>query len=129
MADLFKDIIYSIMVTGDDRLDNQSDYVPYVVNRALSFHYDCVLQANQMNGCHELDNKLQYDFLKSTVRKYKRKFQPWQKMEKNHELEMVKEYYNYSNEKAKEALKLLSKQQLVEISEKLNKGGSMLPTK
>lgn len=127
MADLFKDIVHSILVSGDDRLDSESSYVPYVVNRALSFHYDCALQANQMNISHQLDNKLQYDYLRSTVRKYRRKFQPWQKAEKNRDLELVKEYYNFSNEKAREALKLLSKQQIAEISDMLNKGGSMTP--
>jgi hypothetical protein len=123
MADLFKEIIPSILQTKKDVLENEKDYTPFVVNRALSYHMDCILYANQMNMNHVLPGNLQYQYLLNTVRPMKRKFQPWQKQVVAKDLECVKEYFGYSNEKAKEALRILSDQQIALIKEKLEKGG------
>jgi hypothetical protein len=82
-----------------------------------------VMAANQMNMNPSADNILQYHYLLNTVRAYKRPFQKWQKRDIVENLEAVKEYYNYSNEKAKEALSLLSDTQIQEIKKYLNKGG------
>lgn len=125
MADLFKDIVPSILQTKKNVVtqENEGDYTPFVVNKALSFHYDCVLYANEMNRHSNLDPLLQYQYLLNTVRPYKRPFQKWQKRETVENLDAVKEYYNYSNEKAKEALTVLSKSQIDEIKKKLDKGG------
>ena len=123
MADLFKDIIPSILQTKKNVLENEKDYNAYVINKALSFHYDCVLQANEMNRYPSTDRKLQYDFLLHSVRGYKRKFQPWQKKGAVDNLDIVKEYFGYSNEKAKDVLPLLSDEQINEIRGLLNKGG------
>lgn len=124
-ADLFKDIIPSIQQTKKVVVtaENERDYVPFVVNRAISFHFDMVLAANQMNLYPSTDALLQYHYLLNTVRAYKRPFQKWQKREIIDNLDAVKEYYNYSNEKAKEALSILSDAQIVEIKKTLNKGG------
>lgn len=125
MADLFKDIVPSILQTKKSVVtqENEGDYVPFVVNKALSFHYDCVLYANEMNRHPNIDPLLQYQYLLNTVRPYKRPFQKWQKRETVEDLDAIKEYYNYSNEKAKEALAVLSKSQITEIKKKLDKGG------
>jgi len=123
MADLFKDIIPSILQTKKDVLDKEDDYVPYVVNRSLSYHMDCILYANQMNMHSGLSKKLQFHFYLNTVRPMKRKFQAWQKQASVKDLECIKEYFGYSNEKAKEALRILSVEDIALIKEKIDKGG------
>jgi hypothetical protein len=123
MSDLFKDIIPSILYTKNHVLENDKDYPAFVVNRAISFHYDCVLQANEMNQYPSLPANMQYQFLLNSIRGYKRPFRKWEKRETIEDLEAVKEYYNYSNEKAKEALVLLDATQIDTIKKKLNKGG------
>ena len=125
MADLFKDIIPSIQQTKKVVVDaeNERDYVPFVVNRSLSFHHDIVMFANQMNLVPNTDPLLQYHYLLNTVRGYKRPFQKWQKREIIEDLDAVKEYFGYSNEKAKEALSILSDAQIEQIKKNLNKGG------
>lgn len=124
-TDLFKDIIPSIQQTKKVVVtaENERDYVPFVVNRSLSFHNDIVMYANQMNMMPFTDSLLQYHYLLNTVRAYKRPFQKWQKRENIENLDLVKEYYNYSNEKAKEVLSILSDAQIEEIKKNLNKGG------
>ena len=123
MADLFKELIPSILQTKKDCLDNEKDYVPYVVNRSLSAHYDCILYANQMNLHPHLDKRMQYDYLLHSVRGYKRPFQPWLKKETPENLAAVMEYHKYSHEKAREALKILTDDQLSSIIKRLDKGG------
>lgn len=125
MSDLFKEVIPSILQTKKSVIteENERDYVPFVVNKALSFHYDCVLLANEMNKLPNTDALLQYHFMLNIVRGYKRPFQKWHKRETIENLEAVKEYYNYSNEKAKEALSVLSDDHIAEIKRTLFKGG------
>ena len=99
------------------------EYAPYIINRCLSGHIDCLMYANEMNKFSSLDKKLQYDFFINIIRKKKR-FSPWLKQEKIKDLELVKSYYGYSNEKAKQALKILTKEQLDFIKSKLETGGT-----
>ena len=100
----------------------EKDYVPFIVNRSLSYFYDTVSLANVMNKYHHIDNKLQYHFLINIVRKRKR-FSKWIKPEIESDIEVVKEYYGYSNEKAKSALDILNDEQIKTIKDSLNKGG------
>ena len=125
MTDLFKDIIPSIQQTKKVVItqENERDYVPFVVNRSISFHLDMLMAANQMNMLPMADNLLQYQYLLHTVRGYKRPFQKWQKREMIDNLEAVKEFYGYSNEKAKEALSLLTADQIKSIKSKMERGG------
>lgn len=102
--------------------DNEKLYVPFVVNRSLSYFPDTVAIANEMNRYHHIDSKLQYQFLINIVRKRKR-FSKWVKPEIENDIEMVKEYYGYSNEKAQQALAILSPTQLQKLKEKVSKGG------
>ena len=97
-------------------------YTPYMVNRSLSYFNDTVLMANEMNRYHQIDNRLQFDFLLNIVRKKKR-FSKWMKPETVSDVEVVKDYYGYSNEKAKQALTLLTSEQINELKKKVYKGG------
>jgi hypothetical protein len=97
-------------------------YNPFMVNRGLSYFHDTVLMANEMNRYHQIDKRLQFDFLINIVRKKKR-FSKWLKPEENSEIEVIKEYYSYSNEKAKQAHSLLSSDQINELKKKVYKGG------
>lgn len=128
MADLFKQIIPSILEKKVDYLQTEDDEKAYkgdafLVNKALSYHIDCILYANQMNMNPHLDGKLQYQYYLNTIRPMKRKFQPWQKVQKNSDLDAVKEYFGFNNVKAKEALRILNSEQITLIKEKTNKGG------
>ena len=98
------------------------DYPPYIVNRCLSGHLDCIMFANEMNKYSFLEKDMQYTFYLNTLRKKKR-FSPWLRKEKVTDLQSVKQYYGYSNEKASQALKILSKQQLEFIKQRLETGG------
>ena len=100
----------------------EKNYPSYVINKCMSHHMDTILYANEMNRYQNLDTRLQYDFYINTVRPRKR-FSPWGKKQKMNDLDLVKQYYGYSNEKAKQALRILSPNQLDYIKEKLNKGG------
>ena len=106
----------------DDDLSSKKDYAPYIINRCLSGTIDTLMYANEMNKNHSLDKKLQYDFFINTVRTRKR-YSPWIKQEKIKEDEVVKSYYGYSNEKAKQALRILSKEQINFIKTKIETGG------
>lgn len=126
MADLFKEVIPAILQTKKNVLQDEHDvkkYDAYIVNKALSFHVDCILHANEMNKFHGLDNDLQFQYYIQSIRSMKRKYQPWQKAEVDKDLEPIKEYFGFSNEKAKQSLRILTKEQLDFIKEKTNKGG------
>ena len=101
----------------------EKDYVPFLTNRSLSYHRDCVLFANEINRRHFLDKKLQYDFLLNTVRSQKRPFAKWAKSEKSDDIECIKHVYGFSDSKAREALRLLSKEQIQQLKEKTDIGG------
>jgi len=125
MADLFKEIIPSILQTKQYALLTEQDeksYSPFMVNRALSYHRDTALIANQMNLYPSTDKKLQYDFLLNIVRASKRPYSKWYKKAKSSDLETIKEYYGYSDSKAVEALKVLSEDQISAMKKQLYKG-------
>ena len=97
-------------------------YAPYMVNRQLSYFPDTVLAANEMNRNHHLDNRLQFDFFINIIRKRKR-FSKWYKPETISDLDAVKKYYGYSNEKARQVLTLLSPEHINELKRKVTIGG------
>ena len=97
-------------------------YNAFMVNRGLSYFNDTVLMANEMNLNAHLDNRLQFDFLINIVRKKKR-FSKWAKAQTNSDVEVVKEYYGYSNEKARQILHLLTSEQIDELNKKVYRGG------
>jgi len=101
--------------TANDKLAEKS-YSPFLTNRALSYHNDTVFYANEMNTRHFLDNLLQYDFLLNTVRPKKR-FAKWSKKDKDSDVAIVREYYGYNELKARQALTILTDDQLNAIKE------------
>ncbi len=120
------EFIKAINETKEDvMVDDVSEkkYSPFIVNRGLSFFMDTIFQVNELNRNHHLDSRLQFDYLLNSVRKKKR-YSKWLKPEKLQDLDVVKEYYGFSNEKAKDALSTLSEDQLAFIKDKLNQGGA-----
>ena len=120
-----KDWLNSINFTKENLMEDSSvkkDYAPFIINRCLSGHIDCILFANEMNKHHFLDKDMQYSFYLNSLRKKKR-FSPWLRKDKVTDLECVKQYYGYSNEKASQALKILSKDQINFIKQRLEIGG------
>tara|TARA_Y100001968_G_scaffold59081_1_gene50152 strand:- start:56 stop:439 length:384 start_codon:yes stop_codon:yes gene_type:complete len=101
----------------------EKEYSPYVINRCLSGHLDCIMFVNEMNQYHFLPKKIQYDFLLNSLRTKKR-FAPWLRKDTIKDLDNVKRYYGYSDEKAKQALRILSKKQLNFIQSKFETGGT-----
>ena len=122
MAEL-KDWLNSINFTKEDLTEDISSYPPFIVNRCLSGHIDCVIFANEMNMNAHLPKDMQYSFYLNSLRKRKR-FSPWLRKDKVKDLECVKQYYGYSNEKASQALKILNKEQLNFIKQRLETGGT-----
>mgnify|MGYP006089218565 CR=1 FL=1 len=98
-------------------------YNSFMTNRGLSYFNDTVLMANEMNIHHQIDSRLQFDFLINIVRK-RRRFSKWAKPQVESDIEVVKEYYGYSNEKARNALTLLSPNQINGLKKKVYKGGT-----
>ena len=97
-------------------------YNSFMVNRGLSYFKDTVIFANEMNRNHHLDSRLQFDFLINIIRKRKR-FSKWIKPDIASDVEVVKEYYGYSNEQARQVLTLLTTEQINELKKKVYKGG------
>jgi len=103
--------------------DAEKSYAPYVVNRCLSYFPDTLLHANEMNRLNFLDKKVQYDYYLGSIRTRKR-FSKWLKKEEDDDIELVKNYFGYSDKRAREALKILSKNDIANIKKELNIGGS-----
>ena len=119
------EFIKAINTSKDVMKDNslaEKDYIPFLVNRGLSFFQDTVIQINEMNIRHYIDNKLQFDYLLNNIRPRKR-WSKWLKPDKIDNLELVKTYFGFGNEKAKEALEVLSNEDIEDIKSKLAKGG------
>jgi len=102
---------------------SEKQYNAFMVNRGLSYFYDTVLLANEMNQRAHLDNRLQFDFFINTIRKKKR-FSKWMKASEEEAIKVVKEYYGYSNEKARQALTILNDEQIEQLKAKVYKGGT-----
>ena len=110
----------SSLMNGDEFAEKK--YAPYVINRCLSYYPDIIRQVNFVNQHSHLDKKMQFDFLVGVVRKSKR-YNPWMKEKLPDDIEAVKEYFGYSNQKAKEALEILTEKDLESIRAKIYKGG------
>jgi hypothetical protein len=121
-----KDWLNSINTSKTNLIDEDPDlekkYPPFIINRCLSGHLDTILLANEMNVNNHLSPKLQYDFFINIVRPKKR-FAPWLRQNKLNSLELVKEYYGYSDEKARMALKILTDEQIEYITQRMDRGG------
>ena len=118
------EFINSITYTKQDIMHdlNESEYESFLTNRALAYHQDCILYANEMNRRFDVPNKLQYQYLLNTIRKRKR-FAKWIKPERIDDLKIVMEYYSVSREKAEEYISILSEKELIILKGRMNKGG------
>ena len=128
MYDLFKDYLPAINHTKKNLMDSddpmwEKKYPAFMVNKVLSGFQDTVMLSNEMNRNHFLDRDMQFQFLLNSIRQKKR-FTPFLKASKIKDIECVKEYYGYSNEKAKSALDILTNEQLKLIKARLYKGGT-----
>ena len=122
-----KDYLKAVNQTKEHLLDSEDQewerkYPPFIVNKCVAPFPDTVMLVNEINQLPHVDKKLQFDFLLNSLRPRKR-FTPWLKAKKLDNLEYVKEYYGYSNEKAKTALDILTDEQISDIKRKLYKGG------
>ena len=121
------DYLNSINYTKEDLLEgclpeDEKKYSPFMVNRGLSYFPDTVLFANEMNRYHNLDNKLQYDFLRTALRKRKR-FSKWNKKGSNSRVDVIKEVYGYSDEKAESVADLFTEETIAQMRASISKGG------
>ena len=122
-----KEYLSSINTTKENLMDKddplyEKKYPAFIINKCLAPFNDTIMLVNEMNINNHLDNKLQYDFLLNSLRKQNR-FATWMKASKSKNLEYVKEYFSYNNEKARSALNILNDEQIAYIKNKLNKGG------
>ena len=122
-----KEYLNAINVSKEPLLDSEDEmwekkFAPFIVNKCVAPFEDTVMLVNEINQLHHLDKKLQFDFLINSLRPRKR-YAPWMKAKKLKNLEYVKEFYGYNNEKAKAALDILDDEQISAIKNKLNKGG------
>ena len=122
-----KDYINAINVSKEPLLDSEDEqwekkFAPFIVNKCVAPFEDTIMLVNEINQLHHLDKKLQFDFLINSLRTRKR-YTPWMKAKKLKNLEYVKEFYGYNNEKAKVALDILTDEQISAIKQKMNKGG------
>ena len=121
-----KDWLNSVNFNKENLIKGNPDivkqYPPFIVNKCLAGHIDCIMFANEMNKNHQLDKDMQYSFYLNSLRKKKR-FSPWLRKDKIDDLECVKNYYGYSTEKALQALKILSSEQINFIKQRLETGG------
>ena len=121
-----KDWLNSINQTKKNLIDEdpslEKEYPPYIINRCFSGHLDAVMFSNEMNQYHFLDKKMQYDFFINILR-VKKRYSPWLRKDTIKDLDLIKRYYGYSNEKAKQALRILTKEQLNFIKSKFETGG------
>ena len=122
--DFLNEINYGKNNLMADDIDHQVEkkYLPFIVNKGLSYTMDTVLHANEMNIRPNTEKKLQFEYLINTIRRNKR-FPKWIKLEENETIKLIMEYYGYNVHRAKEALPLLSTEDLNQIKEKLDKGG------
>ena len=123
-----KEYLKAINISKEKLMDSEDEqwekkYPAYIINKCLAPFQDTIFLVNEINMNHQTDKKLQFDFLLNTLRTRQR-YTPWLKAKKEKHLECVKEYYGYSNEKAKTVLDILTKDQLKLIKEKLYKGGT-----
>ena len=122
-----KDYLKAINRTKEPLMDDEDEqlekkYPPFIVKKCLMPFQDTILFVNEMNQYPQLDKKLQFDFYLNSLRSRNR-YTPWMKAKKLNNLECVKEYYGYNNEKARVALDILNDEQISAIKQKLDKGG------
>ena len=110
----------NLLDTDDESVEKE--YTPFVINRCLSYFVDTILYANEMNQRNQLSKKMQFDYLLNSIRKNKR-YSKWLKRESEKNLDIVKEFYGYSDTKAREILDIITEDDLLWMRQKLDTGG------
>lgn len=100
----------------------EKEYSPFIINKCLSYFPDTILYINEMNANHHLPKKMQFDYLHSSIRKRKR-FSPWMRKNKDKKIEIIKQFFSYSDKKAEEIVDLLPPECFKEMKRILNTGG------
>lgn len=120
------DFLKTINDTKENLIDNDTEntkyYNSFVINRSLSYFPDTIYFANEMNKFHQIDVDLQYNFLLNIIRKRKR-FSKWEKTEDINNLNLIKSYFGYNDEKARQVISLLTEEQITTIKKKVSLGG------
>lgn len=122
LGDFLKSINTTKVSLMDDDPQAEREYVPFVVNRCYSNFVDTIMFANEMNTRHLTEPKMQYDYLMNAIKKRNR-FSRWGKAPKIENLELVKLHFGYGNEKAKDALRILTDEQILAIKKLHEQGG------
>jgi hypothetical protein len=119
------DFVNDILISKKNILNEETEkeYKPFLINRSLSYHYDCIFFVNEMNIRPFASKNMQNSFLINTIRSHKRPFAKWIKSEKSEDLQCIKTYFGYSDDKAKQALSILSDEQIQQLKEKTEIGG------
>ncbi len=102
---------------------SEKEYKPFIINKTLSYEMDCLMEVNAMNSRHHLSKKMQYAYLLNTVRTRKRPYHKWSKVESSDSIDAIKTFFGYSDQKALEALKILTDEQIEQVIQKTEKGG------
>ena len=121
LSEVLNAINYDKTTLLEDDLQEKA-YVPFVINRSLSYFPDTILYANQVNHYNQLDKKMQFDYLRLSLRPRKR-FSKWIKSQEEDDLQLIKDHYNYSNERATEVLRVLTPNQIEDIRSLYEYGG------
>lgn len=124
-SNIIFEFLSSINELDNDMLtpENEKEYIPYLINHFLSGSVDTVYAANEMNLRSSLEKRLQYDYLRFTVRK-KRRRSKWLKRKKDENFQTVQKYFKYSWAKTNEALKILTEQDIESINNIMDVGGT-----
>ena len=107
----------------DEEIPERKDYKQFLINRTLSYDNECIHHVNYLNRYPDISDKLHYDFIHKSVKKKKRSKKYWVKSKKYENLELIKSYYNYSNQKALSVLSVLSDKDIINIKDRMFKGG------
>lgn len=119
--DFTKDILFNKQYVMED--DNEGEYVPFVANRVLSNYADCIFYVNEMNEMPWTTLRMQYDYYYHSIAKKKRPFIPYPKNANENDIGLIMEAYNYNVNKAKEAARVLTPEQIATIKKLYQKGG------
>ena len=111
------------LLKDDDKGILEKEYNSFIINRGLSYFSDTVLYANEMNLRHELDKRMQNDYLLHSIRSKKR-FSKWVKNKKEERVDLIKQYFNYSNQKAREVLDIITDEEYNQIKQAFETGGT-----
>ena len=123
-----KDYLNSINYSKEPLLDSEDTewtkkYAPFIINKCVSMHYDTVMNANEMNGYHFLPKTMQFHYLINSIRKKKRFGGKWLSQAKLKDMDIVKEYYGYSDAKAEAISDMIGDDDIKEMQAYLSKGG------